>query len=152
VKTLGERVKYARELRGWSQNQLDKRAGFSVGRVSRIERNERAPSADTLAKLAATLGVRADWILSGLPPMEAASVEPDPVPNRAEAARLARDDGVYDAAIESVSREAVDANSLKRSVLWWADRMRLRQRELIEGTRDIGTPAPTTVIRHGVQK
>ena len=92
---------------------------------------------DTIAKMAAALGVRSDWILSGTTPMEAEAVPvQDAVPRRAEAARLAREDGVYEAAVLAVLAERPDPQALARSVLWWADRMRMRQAEMIGSLRE----------------
>jgi transcriptional regulator with XRE-family HTH domain len=135
VKTLGERVKHARERKEWSQARLEAEARLSQGMVSRLERNERGPAAETLTKLSTSLGVRSDWLLNGVLPMEAAEAQPDAVPNRAEAARLCRDDGVHDEAIRRVLDEPADARAVARSVLWWADRMRFAQREMIADVR-----------------
>jgi transcriptional regulator with XRE-family HTH domain len=141
VKTAGERIKHARELKRWSRNRLDAEAGLSQGMTSRIERNERAGMGETIAKMAGALGVRTDWILSGTSPMEAEQ-EPsvDPIPHRAEAARLARADGVYELAVRAVLDEKPDEHALTRSVLWWADRMRFRQAELIGAAREAVRP------------
>lgn len=152
VDTLGKRVAHARVRKGWSQNRLDKEAKWSQGRTSRLERDERGPSAPTLAKVAELLGVRADWLLTGALPMEAeepASSRSDPLPNRALAARLARDDGVYEPAIQSVVDEKPDERAAMRSVLWWADRMRLRQREMIDGARGVAANAQTPEDQSG---
>jgi transcriptional regulator with XRE-family HTH domain len=154
VDTLGKRIARARERTGWSQNRLEKEARISEGGVSRFERDERAPSAGSLRKIAAKLGVRADWLLTGAPPMEAAealAAGTDPLPNRTLAAQLARDDGVYEAAIQSVVAEPADDRALRRTVLWWADRMRLRQREMIDATRDV-TRDTTPVTESGQRK
>lgn len=137
MNTPGERIRHARELKGWSRNRLDAEAGLSQGVTSRLERNERAGMGDTIAKMAAALGVRSDWILSGTTPMEAEAVPvQDAVPRRAEAARLAREDGVYEAAVLAVLAERPDPQALARSVLWWADRMRMRQAEMIGSLRE----------------
>ncbi len=136
--TLGKRIAYARKRKGWSQNRLEKAAKLSLGMASRLEHDERAPTPDTLIKVSSALGVRVDWLLTGVAPMEVeepASARSDRIPNRAEAARLARDDGVSEAAIRSVAGEGPDQLAMTRSVLWWADRMRVRQHELIDQVR-----------------
>lgn len=58
----------------------------------------------------------------------------DPFPRRAAAALLAREEGIYDQAIEAVLTEPAPAGSEARSALWWADRMRLRQYEFMADT------------------
>lgn len=56
--TLGERLRVARERRGWSQTQLAARSGVSNSLISRIERDEvKSPGHDKLMKLAAALGI-----------------------------------------------------------------------------------------------
>jgi transcriptional regulator with XRE-family HTH domain len=77
---------------------------------------------------------------------------PDPLPHRAAAARLATEDGVYDAAIRSVLEEVPLSDSVGKSTLWWADRMRLRQHELVTNTGQIArTPKvpPPSPSSHG---
>jgi transcriptional regulator with XRE-family HTH domain len=136
VETLGKRIVYARKRKGWSQNKLEEEAGLSLGMVSRAEHDRRAPTTETVGKLATALGVRVEWLLSGTPPMEPEepSVD-DPIPNRGRAARLAHEDGVPRAAIESVLGEKPGPEALTRSVLWWADRMRLRHIEMMGAVR-----------------
>ena len=58
----------------------------------------------------------------------------DPLPNRAEAARLARDAGVLPAAIQSVLDEQLEPGAESWSVLAWANRMQARQFEIMPNT------------------
>ena len=58
---LGERVRAARLARGWTQQQLARRAGLSQGGVSQIERGRRpTPHRRTLARLAEALDLDLD--------------------------------------------------------------------------------------------
>lgn len=66
LRTLGDRVRYARELRLLSGNQLSKVAGLSRAHVGMIERGDvEDPAGSTVQKLAEALGVDADWLLTG---------------------------------------------------------------------------------------
>jgi len=59
--TLAEKfsvnLKHERERRKLSQFELSKRAGMSTSYVSMLERNQRTPPLETLAKLAKALKV-----------------------------------------------------------------------------------------------
>jgi len=60
AKEVGRRIRRLRtgRLEGpWSQAELASRAGLTVSFLSMIERGERSPGLDTLAKLAAALHV-----------------------------------------------------------------------------------------------
>ncbi|WP_437679958.1 hypothetical protein [Sorangium sp. So ce131] len=70
----------------------------------------------------------------------------DPQRRRAAAAELAREDGVHDAAINSVLEEEVTDAVAARSTLWWANRMKLRERELLDSPEE-ATPKNTGVRR-----
>lgn len=52
---LGRRVRAARALQGWTQEELGTRAGFDRTYVGAIERGERNVSFDNLVRLAAAL-------------------------------------------------------------------------------------------------
>jgi transcriptional regulator with XRE-family HTH domain len=54
---IGQEIRRLREERGWSQAKLAASADMGVSGVSQIETGTRNPSAVTLAKLAAALGV-----------------------------------------------------------------------------------------------
>lgn len=64
---VARRVKQLRRERGWSQNELERRAAFSPGQINRIESGERARdlSLESAAKLASALGVTIDFLVSG---------------------------------------------------------------------------------------
>ncbi|WP_213950990.1 helix-turn-helix domain-containing protein [Tepidanaerobacter syntrophicus] len=65
LKTVGERIKYARKLKGLTQNDIYKLTGISSGNLSDIENNKVLPSANALISLKRELGVSIDWILTG---------------------------------------------------------------------------------------
>ena len=63
---IGERLKSAREMAGMSRRDLSLLAGLAQAVVGMIERNPNTkPTADTMIRLAETLGVSLDWLLGG---------------------------------------------------------------------------------------
>ena len=61
--TVGARLKEAREKRGWTQQELAKRAGIPYMTVYRLEaESHRTPRMDIAKRLARTLGVTLDWL------------------------------------------------------------------------------------------
>lgn len=82
---MGERLKFARELRDLGSNQLNKLAGLSNSYVSSVETGRRKDlEAGPIDALAKALHVRFDWLWNGLEPMEG------PSPGRAEKPNLER--------------------------------------------------------------
>lgn len=64
VKTLGERVRYARERRELTQQELAKRAGCTQGAIGNVETGERQ-SLRNLVSVARALHVSTDWLFDG---------------------------------------------------------------------------------------
>ncbi len=58
-----ERLKAARDLRGWSQSDLASRAGMPPSSIAHFETGSRKPSFDTLRRLANALEVTTDYLL-----------------------------------------------------------------------------------------
>lgn len=58
-----ERLKAARNLRGWSQEELAAKAGMPPSSIGHYESGSRKPSFDTLRKLANVLEVTTDYLL-----------------------------------------------------------------------------------------
>ena len=89
--TTGERLKTARERRGWSQRMLAERSGVDSSTISRVESGEtEQPDLDTRVKLCTALGIPLDSVfetgdgeLIEMPPPEARLLE--------EAARVIHD-------------------------------------------------------------
>lgn len=64
MKTLGERLKWARERKGISQEELGKAAGMTQGGVGHLEQDLRKTSR-RIAQLAHALGVDPIWLAEG---------------------------------------------------------------------------------------
>ena len=66
MKTVGERVRWARERRGLTQAEVDETADLSCGHTGSIERGRReSPSTVTLTRLARALKVDVAWLTFG---------------------------------------------------------------------------------------
>lgn len=62
-KEFGNRLRFAREMRGLSQAQLGKRADMDPSQIAHFEAGSRLPGAENLAGLAKALLVSADYLL-----------------------------------------------------------------------------------------
>ncbi len=58
-----ERLRTARDLRGWSQGYLAERAGMPSSSIAHFEAGSRKPSFDTLRRLANALEMTTDYLL-----------------------------------------------------------------------------------------
>ena len=58
LKQFGDRVKKLRETKGWSQEELAKRAGLHRTYIGSIERSERNVSLINIARIAKALKVK----------------------------------------------------------------------------------------------
>ena len=67
---LGDRLRQARQRRGWTQQQLAAAAGVGRATIARAELGAFEPRQETMRKLAATLAVRLAWLLTGEGPMD----------------------------------------------------------------------------------
>jgi transcriptional regulator with XRE-family HTH domain len=63
--TLGKRIFGLRKAKRLSLKQLSARSGVDAGQISRYERNQTAPSIDSLAALARALDVTGDYLREG---------------------------------------------------------------------------------------
>ena len=61
--TLGERVRYYRLLRGYTQEYLANECGTSTSRIRQIEKAGCSPRADTIEKIALVLEVNPDALM-----------------------------------------------------------------------------------------
>ena len=104
--TIGQRLKRLRLEKGLSQRELAA-PGVSYAYISRIEAGTRTPSVKALRKVAATLGVTADFLETGsnLGSVEARELR---LSDLELAVRLGESDGV-DASLENVLAEALAA-------------------------------------------
>jgi len=63
---IGGRLRYAREAAGLSSRQLSQRAGIAQAIAGMIERGAtRAPTTETVQRIASVLGVSLDWLIAG---------------------------------------------------------------------------------------
>ena len=74
---FGRRVARWRERAGLTQEELGDRIGLSRSAVSKIERDLRGLSLDTALRLAATLGVSVESLMTDAPPQEATETAED---------------------------------------------------------------------------
>lgn len=75
-----------RELAGFSQSELARRAGISQGHISQIEAGQKRPRPATLRRLADTLGVPLGSLLAAGDPTGDPT---EPSPHRAHPDRMA---------------------------------------------------------------
>ena len=66
TRTLGRRIRSAREALGESQVSLAASAGISQGYLSQLETDEREPTLSIAARLAEALGITLDELASGV--------------------------------------------------------------------------------------
>jgi transcriptional regulator with XRE-family HTH domain len=154
--TLAERIRWVLTHRNVSARKLSLKAGLSQSHVGQLARGQlgNQVSGPTLVAIAQAAGVDPMWLQTGEGSPEPAPEEerPDPAPHRTEAARLAREDGVFEAAVLGVLAEDVTPETASRSVLWWALRMKGREVELLqlapgsEGHQD-APPPPTQRVK-----
>ncbi len=81
MRTAGQVVRDARARHGLTQAQLALRAGTTQTAISRLERDQRSPTVDTLNRLLLVMGERADIVTRQL------EAEDDPVHLAAERRR-----------------------------------------------------------------
>ena len=62
---LGQRIRKRRQALKLTQQQVAKSLGLTSQHLSAVEQDKRAPSLNTLAKLAEELGVSIDYLLTG---------------------------------------------------------------------------------------
>ena len=65
LKTMGQRLHWAREAAGVSARELDRLAGKTPGHVGLIEARDSDATGKTLAAYAAVLGLSLDWLIVG---------------------------------------------------------------------------------------
>ncbi|GMQ61168.1 helix-turn-helix domain-containing protein [Vallitalea maricola] len=65
MQSLGERIKYLRELNNLNQDELAKAFNGNKSTVSRIEKNQTNPTSIILLAIANFFNVSTDWLLTG---------------------------------------------------------------------------------------
>ena len=63
---IGQRIQALRIERGASQEDVGFRAGLNRTAIGQLERGERVPSADTLVRVAGSLGVDPGVLITGI--------------------------------------------------------------------------------------
>ena len=69
TQSVGDRLRYARERWGWSQDELARAAAVGVATIRRAEGGKFEPRLETARRLADALFVRVEWLLTGSDPM-----------------------------------------------------------------------------------
>lgn len=64
--TTGQRIKALRKAKGWTQEELSERLGWSKGRISMWEVDQRTPKAKDLPRLAKVLGTTPEYLQFGV--------------------------------------------------------------------------------------
>lgn len=63
TKDIAENIRQARVNKGWTQEELAKKAGVDSNSLAKIERGESKPKGLTLVKIIKALGVKSSEIL-----------------------------------------------------------------------------------------
>ena len=71
MQTLAERFRYARKLKGYTQQELAEAAYLTRGVITNIEANEKKPQKAYLLLFSMLLNVNFEWLLEGKGTMEA---------------------------------------------------------------------------------
>lgn len=61
--SIGKRIKDFRELKGWTQTELARRAKLALSAISQFEGGQRNPSTEALTKLSEAFDVPTDYLL-----------------------------------------------------------------------------------------
>jgi transcriptional regulator with XRE-family HTH domain len=64
---LGDRLREARQGKGWSLRALGEKTGFSASFLSQVELGQSSPSLSSLEKIAAALGLSLSEVIAGTP-------------------------------------------------------------------------------------
>ena len=87
MSSFGKRLEKARKRRGWTQEELEARTGYSVRTISKWENDEEYPPKRVVVTgLAAELGVRMAWLERDEEPMFTGG-EPLPIDDLEKAVR-----------------------------------------------------------------
>ena len=86
--TPGDRIKAARDEKGWTQEELARRSAISKGFLSDVENNKRNVSADNALKIADALGVSLDFLMRGEQGKEEDARRPVSIPPELSAAAV----------------------------------------------------------------
>lgn len=65
MQTVGERLRWARDRKVWTLEDVVAASGITKAAISRIENGHHSPRQSTIRKLAAALDVDAAWLMLG---------------------------------------------------------------------------------------
>lgn len=128
MKTFGDRLGFAIDLRDVSQHALARSTGLTSGEISRMVRGERGERVQyrTVAALARALDVSLEWLGDGLGDQPRAHAYPhDPIRRRADAIRICREAGLPHYAIEHAESFAPSAALAAWTTLEWITTIQL---------------------------
>lgn len=66
--SIGQKIRAARERKGWTQEDFAEESGIARANVARLERGKQVPKVATLRRVAAALGLEADALLKAPEP------------------------------------------------------------------------------------
>lgn len=164
MKSIGDRLREARQARGLSQNKLSRMSGVSLSTINQLEKGVRGSRVGTeiVTKLVTNLSVHRSWFETGLGPRDtdAAADHADRYPGRALAVRVARDLSMDEEAIARVESMALQTDD-DPPAEWWMGCLVDAGRELRDTLRtrkpapnefgDIDVQALTAKIIHELQ-
>ncbi|OVE45687.1 hypothetical protein CBW21_22095 [Chromobacterium violaceum] len=75
MEQIGERIRVARESRGWKQEQLARKVGIGRSTLSNIENGGQDTTTEVFFSLAKALKLNPIWLYSGTGPREQAAPE-----------------------------------------------------------------------------
>lgn len=81
---IGKRIRQVRKAKGWSQDELARKAGISMSFLGHIERGSRIMSLETFAGICGALGTGADELLLGVPHPSDSVLDMWNLPDKAE--------------------------------------------------------------------
>lgn len=68
--SIGQKIRAARERKGWRQEDLAQECGIARANIARLERGNQVPKVATLRRVAAALGLEIDALLKAPEPVE----------------------------------------------------------------------------------
>lgn len=96
MSTLGERLRMARERKGYSQTEVYKRTNINNKTLSRYEKDGSEPDTETLKTLADLYDVKVEWLITGTSSSSYSSKDELDIAKRMEQIRrdLSKDGGL----------------------------------------------------------
>ena len=99
MKSLGERLNYARKKHGYTQDSLAETIGVSRGVIYNLEKNKTQPQTIVLNAICSTLKIDKNWLLNGTGEMAGENVSSQSAKILAElceaASELTEDEQLY---------------------------------------------------------